>query len=383
MMFAVLPRSIWVLLAAVILGVSPLAAQVRVQVETKEAAPEEDIVRPATEPAPPRASTQRPSQPDSTNAKKPQVDPESLESILKRARDVQSERARLDNQPAPKPPEKPDLTIVLENPFLSQGRYRSNNEYDRAFAVRLLIANPTDKDVELKRAGVSLTLDQKTYKAETNTNNYSTSFSVGNKHFSTSSLSMPDVVKIPAGKSASAWATFGKLPMNPAVPDMKLTLDLGEEKREIDVNRFCRGLLKTSVKRLGPKDCLAILSIAGDLNAVNARSLVEELDDLAIKQKVARVIIRWEKDAAPVESNLMNWLQQAAVQAGQPRPNNQNNNQNILSHRADGHSRIASHRVAPGERPEFVERSPIADSQGHRRGDHRGFENRLFGAARG
>ena len=292
--------------------------------------------------------------------------------------------ARLKNQPAPKLPEKPELTIVLENPFLSQGRYRANNEYDRAFAVRLLIANPTGKEVELKRTGVSLTVDQKTYKAESNTNNYSNSFSVGNKHYSVSSLKMPDVVKIPAGKSASAWVTFGKLPMNPAVPDMKLTLEVGQDKREIDVNEFCQGLLKTSLKRMGPKDCLAILSIAGELNPVNARSMVEELDDLAIKQKVARVIIRWEKDAAPVESNLLNWLQQAAVQAGQA-PDNQNNNNNQMPYpdRADGYSRIASGRTPPGERAVFLQRIPVANSQNHGRGDHRRPANRLFGTAHG
>ena len=30
---------------------------------------------------------------------------------------------------------------------------------------------------------------------------------------------------------------------------------------------------------------------------VNLKSLVEQFDDLAVKQKLARVIVRWEKDA--------------------------------------------------------------------------------------
>ncbi len=324
------------------------------------AAEEVDVVtRPAPQSEAPRAV---PESSDETNqTKAPKVNPESLEGILQRTQDVQAEIARLQNQPAPKPPEKSDLSIVLENPFLSQGRYRSNNEYDRAFAVRLLIANPTDKDLELKRTGVTLTVDQKPYKAESNTNNYSTSFSVGSKHYSVSSLKMPDVVKIPAGKSAQAWVTFGKLPMNPPVPDMQLTVEVGKDKREINVNEFCKGLLKTSIKRLGPKNCLAILTIAGELNPVNARTMVEELDELAINQKVAgRDSLGERRGTGRIQSDELAAAGRSPCRAGSSQQSKQQ--PNALPDCADGHSRIASGRTPSGQRQVFVKRFPVADS---------------------
>ena len=134
--------------------------------------------------------------------------------------------------------------------------------------------------------------------------------------------------------------------MNPPVPDMKLTVEVGKDKRDINVNEFCKGLLKTSLKRLGPKNCLAILTIAGELNPVNVRTLVEELDELAINQKVARVIIRWEKGAGPgrIQSDELAAASRPPRRAG---PDQQSKQQpNALPDRADGHSRIASVRTA-------------------------------------
>lgn len=286
-------------------------------------------VKRAARPAP-RAATRRTSpgqaqtSAEQTANKKPD---ESLEGLRKRFHEAQTEIALRKNQPAPKEPDDKQLIIVLENPHLSQGRYFGNNEYDRSFVVRMLIANPTARNYELKRTGVTLTSDQKTYKVPESLSNYHDSYSVGQNHFSISSLKMPEMVSIPAGKTASTWLVFGQLPMNPAVPDLKLTLEFGNEKREIDVNEFCHGLLKTRIERLGPKNCLAVLTIEGKLDPVNVKNLIDELDILAgEKHKLARAVICWGKDAEPVESNLMNWLQQSANEAGQIRAMQQNPN---------------------------------------------------------
>ncbi len=186
--------------------------------------------------APPaaRATTRRSSpgqtQPSAEDSPNPKNSDESLEGLRKRFHEVQTEIARQKNQPAPKEPDDKNLIIVLENPHLSQGRYHGNNEYDRSFVVRMLFANPTAQNYELKRAGVTLTSDQKTYKVPESLNNYHDSYSVGQNHISISSLKMPETLAIPAGQTASTWVMFGALPMSPAVPDLKLTLDSGPGK---------------------------------------------------------------------------------------------------------------------------------------------------------
>ncbi len=85
-------------------------------------------------------------------------------------------------------------------------------------------------------------------------------------------------------------------------------------------------MLQTRIERLGPKNCLAVVTIEGKLDPVNAKNLVDEMDAMAVNQKLARVVVCWGKEAEPVESNLMNWLQQSANEAGQIRAMNQNPN---------------------------------------------------------
>ncbi len=318
-MFSLIQRWGLLALALQILTVAAVAQEDPFdEVET----PREDSTAPARE-VPEKEPLPAAAKPQDT-AKK--IAPESVEGLSQRLHAVQTEIARRKKQPAPQMPDDKDLIFVLEDPHLSQGRYHSNNEYDRSFVVRMLIANPTDKAVELKREGITLTSDQKTYKALERLSNYHDSYNIGQKSYSISSLKTPEMLAIPAGKTVSTWVVFGALPMNPAVPDLKLNLTIGKETREIDVNGFCEGLLKTRVERKGPKKCLAILTIAGQLDPVNVKNLVDELDDLAVTQKLARVIIRWDKDADPVETQLMDWLKNSANQAGQIRPANQNPN---------------------------------------------------------
>ena len=324
MMFYAISR--WAFLAAAVLMLAEA-----VEAQEFDLPPVEVVWDVPAEPAPPvepSPASPRPAEgPRETPAQEPQkpkIAPDSVEGILQRFHEVQLEIARKKNQPAPEQPGKDKPILVLENPHLSQGRYHGNNQYDRSFVVKLLIANPTGKDVELKRAGVTLTSDQKTYKAAQRLTVYHDSYNIGRDYVSISSLTMNDTVPIPAGQSASAWLLFEKLPMNPAVPDLKLTLEFGSDKREIDVNEFCEGLLKSRIERMGPKDCLAVVTIEGQLDPVNVKSLVDDLDDLAVNQKLARVVIRWGKDGAAVETQLMEWLQRSANEAGQIRPANQN-----------------------------------------------------------
>ncbi len=263
-----------------------------------------------------------------TNAKSE----ESVEDLKKRAHQIQTDLARLKNTPAPKAPNEDQLIVVLDTPHFTQGNHRSPNTYLRAFAVRMRFANPTKQEIVLKGTDITLTAQGKTYKTISNGSSYSyySSFRVGSESFSISSLRFPTTLKVPAGKTANAWAVFQDIPMNPAIPELQLLLDVGKEKRKIDLNEYFETMLKAKTERLGPHQCLGMVTIAGQLNPVNLGNLMTELDTLAVKEKVARVVIRWEKDADPVDSNLMGWLMNSATASGLPKNPNQNNNANTF-----------------------------------------------------
>ena len=79
--------------------------------------------------------------------------------------------------------------------------------------------------------------------------------------------------------------------------------------------------LKLTVERIGPRGCLALLTVAGELNTVNAGSLVGTLESL-VAQKVVRAVIRFQRSAPRLDGQMLSWLQQGAVLAGRGENNN-------------------------------------------------------------
>jgi tetratricopeptide (TPR) repeat protein len=96
---------------------------------------------------------------------------------------------------------------------------------------------------------------------------------------------------------------------------MELTLKHGEQTHKLDINAAQRATLGLDVTRIGPRDCLGLLSISGELNSINVGSLVDELDRLSA-QKVGRAVVSWTESAAPMDSLMWNWLQTSANAAG-------------------------------------------------------------------
>ena len=142
------------------------------------------------------------------------------------------------------------LIVVLEHPHLSQGRYRSNNRYDRASrGPSSLFANPTKNEIQLKRSEVSAgTSDQKTYKVPIKASATTTTpFPSGPEALLAEYIEeWPDVVKIPAGKTASTWARLPRTADEPR--DSRFEIDVGFRKREAGDRRQQLSAKACSVK---------------------------------------------------------------------------------------------------------------------------------------
>jgi HEAT repeat protein len=103
---------------------------------------------------------------------------------------------------------------------------------------------------------------------------------------------------------------FQELPSGNDVPRMVLRYPSSGKTGELDINAYSKELLDITVEQIGPQNCLSLLTIAGTLNPINTRALVEELDKL-VARKVARAVVRFSDTATPLSSQIYSWLNQS------------------------------------------------------------------------
>ena len=245
--------------------------------------------------------------------------PSKLESTLETYREIDAELVRLKLLPQPTDTEQPGVYIVPNVPYVGY-HYTSQNGQSvrmRYVAFELLIANTTLKPLQLSRDDMQLTADGQAY-AQTDLDGFpSYGYSIGDEYRSLHQMLMPKSLEIPAGEVGTAGLIFHGMPFGSGIPNMQLTLKINDEVRTLDINRLFRGKLRLEVSRIGPYECLGVLTVHGDLNGISLGNLVEELDRLA-QDKVARVVLEWKDDTPPLEGNLMNWLNYSLGLVGQP-----------------------------------------------------------------
>lgn len=242
-----------------------------------------------------------------------------IRELIERLERVEKELARLKARKNGAPPAdaaKKDQKVLtlLETPYFGTSHYGSNQS--RFFAARLIFINLKSAPVTIQREDVELAADGKAYKlGDVPTNVQYQSFQVGNESFTLRNLSPAKELTVAPGGTASTWAVFTGLPRGTDVPKLVLKMNLGGEPSDLDANEFSLGLLGMKVEQIGPRKSLGLISLSGSLNTINMQALIDALDELT-RRKVARAVIRWTDTAAPLDSHLLNWLQQAVQQAG-------------------------------------------------------------------
>ena len=111
--------------------------------------------------------------------------------------------------------------------------------------------------------------------------------------------------------TAATWLLYAGLE-SPQVPELRLTLRTDEAEQTLNVNEYQRGMLGLGVERIGPEGCLALLTIPGELNAINAETLADELDRLA-GEGVARAVIAFSESARRPDEQVLAWLLQGQM----------------------------------------------------------------------
>jgi len=230
---------------------------------------------------------------------------------------AEAELAQLNPANGQQPPAvaEPKIRTLLDTPYVGMV-YGSSNKNTRFFIARLIVVNPTSKPVVVKRSELQLTADGKTYKIGTLSSRVkSHSYTAGRKRVYIRNLKFPAEVTIPAGDHGSMWVVFENLPLGGNVPAMSLNMQLAGQPAVLNVNDFAHRVMGLTVERIGPQGSLGLLTIAGSMNMINIGGLVDELDMLTA-DKVIRAVIRWEKSAPQLDSQIGSWLKQQAQQAG-------------------------------------------------------------------
>ncbi len=222
---------------------------------------------------------------------------------------IEEEAVRLD--PAkPLEARTPQLAFVLGG--IHQG---VTNVYadDRAryLAVQLHVLNTTDAPQTLDVQSIRLKSGLLTLKWQNRPagiDGYS--FQAGQTHITIREVQPPDALSIPAGSVASTWILFAGLELGSFVPELVLELPAEPRPIQLDVNLYQRAALRMKSQRVGPAECLALVTIGGTLNTVNAGALATQLETLATSG-THRVVVAFDPEATVPNQFLLDWIKQA------------------------------------------------------------------------
>lgn len=188
---------------------------------------------------------------------------------------------------------------------------------------KLHLINLTDKPVTMTRDGVHLKLpDEKPLKqsdVSEKIQNYS--FDIGrNQNHSFKDVNRPDSKAVPPGGTDWMWVYFSDLELSASLPDADLQVQLNDQPHAVSLKQQVCGQLDVTRTEIGPEQSLALIEIGGRLNLAGLSILAELFDEL-IEEKIARAVLVWKKDAPDVESNVTHHLYQYALNTGRANRN--------------------------------------------------------------
>lgn len=249
-----------------------------------------------------------------TNAAPPLAAEPSAAEIVTALTALENEAVRISPQ-TPLQARTSNLALTIGGVF--QGVINPYAEdHTRYLAVELVVANPSTEAGTLDVSGIALRSGGKILRWQDRPDGMDGySFQAGREHIAIREVQPPDSLSIPAGGVTSTWLLFAGLEPGGFIPELILTIPAEPLQLQLDVGLFERARLRLRTERIGPADCLGMVSIGGSLNTVNAAALVAALEAFAAAG-VHRAVIVFDEAAGPLSQYLTEWLQQAR----QPNP---------------------------------------------------------------
>lgn len=184
------------------------------------------------------------------------------------------------------------------------------------FLTRLILVNQSQRPLKLIRSQIKATVGGKAYPVAglpKNLSYQSVQLSKGKTQLHR--LKFEDEVEVAPGKSGSLWIVIPDIQAAEQNQEVELQTMVNDQLLRLNVNRFELGKLKYTVQQMGPSQCLAELTITGELNSINIESLMRIIDQLTAK-KIKRFVIHFPNPKPDLDPDVKQWLLRAAELIG-------------------------------------------------------------------
>lgn len=179
------------------------------------------------------------------------------------------------------------------------------------FLTRLILVNQSQQSLKLNRDQIKAKVNGKAHPISDLPTNINIQ---GVRRVKT--IKFEKEIEVPPGKQGSLWIPLNDLPEDPQIPEIELQMTLNGQVIHLNVNRYELGNLQHSVQVMGPSQCLAELTLKGELNSINLGSLMDEVDLLTTQKNIRRFVIHFPNQTSKIESAVKQWLPRAAAQIG-------------------------------------------------------------------
>ncbi|MCA9019545.1 MAG: hypothetical protein KDA74_05350, partial [Planctomycetaceae bacterium] len=196
------------------------------------------------------------------------VGPQTNAQSLKLLNDIEA-RLKGVNQPAAHQPPVSGQTSA----FIIVGDTVRDVTFNRApngmhfLLTRLILVNQGPEPLKLIRSQIKAMVDGQQFPLRALPANLSNQVvQLGKRSQRLSSLSFQDQVTVPPGEQDSLWILLTDLPGAPRIPEIEFQVTVDNQTLKLNVNHFELGKLRYEVKLLGPSECLAELTVSGEIN---------------------------------------------------------------------------------------------------------------------
>lgn len=244
------------------------------------------------------------------------VDAARLDEFVSAYREQRAELTRLDADAYPLATVPEGMLLAFDSPGFVNAYLGGDEKQVRVFVMRMRLANTSEVPLTLNAQDVVLDEDGKpiAYQAlDGRLTSYSVN--VGDGYPSLSALEVAPEVTLPAGGLASSWLVFQGLDHGNHVPSLSLKVPDGDHHLMVDLNDYFHALLKVRMERIGPKDCLALMTIHGEATCLGLGALVGVVDELSAAG-LSRLMVEWAADAKPIDQSIRNTFFHSVAQHG-------------------------------------------------------------------
>lgn len=209
----------------------------------------------------------------------------------------------------------PTVDLQIKSGYLRRW-YTEDDDETRILLLRVAITSRASEPITIRQSNWTLTAETRELSAISMPPELTRlSVAVNGERLALNSVKTRNLTLEPR-QEESTWLIFKNVPDGDQVPEMMLTCNLADQTTvQVDIDQAFAKRLKLRHENIGPANAIALLTIDGSLDTVNAGTLARKIDLLSTKQ-IYRVIVNFGPRADVPDNNVAGWLRRVAIQSG-------------------------------------------------------------------